>query len=570
MDKIIKLVALYARVSTGRQEQEETIKNQLLVLREYAEKNGYTIVQEYTDDGWSGAILARPSLDQLRQDARKKIWDAVLIYDPDRLSRKYSHQELVRDEFREIGTEIIYITTPTPKNEEDRVLYGVKGIFAEYEREKIKERFRLGKLRKAREGFVLMSTGPYGHTYIAKTKEKNGHLEINTDEATVLRRICTWIVNEKLTLRRVVKRLEELGIPPRKSSRGVWNTSTLANLLRNTSLIGEAHFLKSYGTIPEKPLKEERYKKNKKTSRKIRPEEEWIKIPCPPIIDKETFDRVQVQLRLNFEKAERNRKNEYLLSGKIRCICGSTRTGEGPQKGKHLYYRCSNRVKSFPLPPTCTEKGTNAQIADKLVWNKIVELMSSPELLSKQLNRWLNEREQKPKMELDDVEIIKRELEKLKQELDRYNKAYGAGLFSMEQLREYTKNAHEKISSLESKMAIHKEEIIQTQSFVRPQMLEMEQFAHAAVKTLKNLNFKQRKTIVDSVIDKIIGTKTELEVFGYLPIQNYGLQTLYRNRRIAKCRKIIPVQSTHQKRCAYRKLPVCNHRSKYGNCTCSR
>src|SRR3989344_3303831 len=99
--KIIKLIAIYGRVSTAKQEEDGTIETQLSAVREFAKKNGYTIVQEYTDDGWSGDILARPQLDQLRQDAKKKVWEAVLIYDRDRLARRYSYQELIIDELQE-------------------------------------------------------------------------------------------------------------------------------------------------------------------------------------------------------------------------------------------------------------------------------------------------------------------------------------------------------------------------------------------------------------------------------------------------------------------------------------
>lgn len=116
IEKVVKLIAIYARVSTSRQENEGTIETQLSTLREYAEKNGYTIVKEYLDDGWSGDILARPSLDELRQDARSKQWEAVLFYDPDRLARRYSYQELVMDELKEAGVEVMFITVSAPKN----------------------------------------------------------------------------------------------------------------------------------------------------------------------------------------------------------------------------------------------------------------------------------------------------------------------------------------------------------------------------------------------------------------------------------------------------------------------
>src|SRR3989344_8000964 len=354
-----RAIALYGRVSTARQEDEQTIKTQLVAAREFAQNNSYTIVKEYTDEGWSGTILARPGLDQLRSDARKKLWDAVLIYDPDRLARVYFYQELVMDELREIGVETLFVTVPPSKNHEDQLMNGVRGVFAQYERMKITERFRLGKVRKAKEGHIVSSDAPYGYALVTK-KGKVGdadfiqtHYEINETEARVVRLIFGWLANDRLTIRKVAKRLQELGVLPRKSKRGVWNTSTLTRMLRNKTYIGEGRYGSSYAVVPVRPLKKEVYKKNLKTSRKMRPEEEWIKVPTPVIIDPDTFPRTQRQIKINFEMSSRNRKNDYLIGGKIRCVCGCTRAGEGPQHGKHLYYRCAGRIKNFPLPPPC-------------------------------------------------------------------------------------------------------------------------------------------------------------------------------------------------------------------------
>ena len=94
---IAKLVAVYARVSTAKQEEDGTIETQLAAVREYAKQHQLSIVKEYIDDGWSGDTLIRPNLDSLRQEAKNKLWEGVLIYDPDRLARRYSYQELVMD-----------------------------------------------------------------------------------------------------------------------------------------------------------------------------------------------------------------------------------------------------------------------------------------------------------------------------------------------------------------------------------------------------------------------------------------------------------------------------------------
>jgi site-specific DNA recombinase len=411
-----KLIAIYARVSTARQEEDGTIETQLGVLREFAQQNNCIVVREYIDDGWSGDVLARPSLDQLRADVTRKIWQAVLIYDPDRLARRYSYQELVMDELRERHIEVLFVTVTAPKNSEEKILHGVRGLFAEYERAKIAERFRLGKLRKVKDGHVLVSEAPYGYIYIPNQGDRHGFLEIFDEEARVVKMIFEWVANDFLTLRQVVRRLQEMQIRPRKSARGVWSTSTLSTLLRNGAYIGEAHWGSSYAVAPERPLKNETYRKIKKSSRRIKPKSEWIIIRVPTIVDRDIFDAAREQLDVNYALSRRNKKNEYLLAGKIRCVCGRTRSGEGVLRGKYLYYRCSDRILRFPLPAVCKERGINARISDELVWQKIVDLMSSPELMLSQAERWIRSKQDKTANSIGDEKILENELASLREQ----------------------------------------------------------------------------------------------------------------------------------------------------------
>ncbi len=531
--RTIKLIAVYARVSTSTQENEGTIETQLSAVREFAEKKGYTVVQEYLDNGWSGDILARPQLDQLREDAKKKLWEGVLIYDPDRLARRYSYQELVMDELREAGVEVLFVTTPPVKDGNDKLMYGVKGVFAEWERMRISERFRLGKMRKVKEGHILTSDAPYGLRYVPKKEKVHGYYETNEAEIENLKRIFAF-ADEGLTLRGIVRKLQELGMKPRESARGVWSTSTLSHLLRNRTYIGEAYYGKSYGVVPEKPFKTEKYRKMKKTSRRIRPEEEWVKIAVPPVIERDLFLRVQEKLRMNFEQSKRNRKNEYLLAGKTWCTCGHRRTGEGPQRGKHLYYRCTSRVNSFPLPSQCAEKGINARIADNIVWQRVAALMSSPDLLRKHLQRWLDERKKKTLDSSADTHAIEKEITKLKLEEDRYNRAYGAGLFSFEKLKGYTAPVRERIGALEGQLMKAQSARNAVYGAVMPRMREIEVFAKAMAQTLHSLNFEGRRVIIMGALERVVGTQTHLDVSGRVRIENINhveFQNIHRHSR---------------------------------------
>jgi site-specific DNA recombinase len=515
----LTLIAIYARVSTARQEEEETIKTQLSAIREFAKNHGFTIVREYIDDGWSGDTLVRPQLDKLRQDVTKKMWQGVLFYDPDRLARRYSYQELVTDELREKGIEIFFVTTPSPKTGEEKILHGVRGLFAEYERLKIAERFRLGKMRKVRDGHVLLSEAPYGYAYVPRNDKVHGYFEINQEESRVVKMIFEWVANDRLTLRGVVRKLHELGLKPRKSKRGVWNTSTLGHLLRNGSYIGHAHYGKSYAVVPEKPLKTEKYRKRTKTSRKIRPQEEWFTILVPAIVDKKLFERAQRQLKINFDLSNRNKKNEYLLAGKIWCVCNDRRTGEGPKRGEYLYYRCTGRVHTFPLRSQCEERGINARIADSLVWAKLVQLMSSPSLMTQQIKRWADSRRNKAQNTGVDVEALRHEIRKLKDVDARYAKAYGARLLSIDQLREYTTPVREKLVALESQISSAEAKMSHINDASQPTKKEVCIFAHQAAETLQNLNFEERRSIVRSVVDRVAGTQAKLHIYGHIPVQ---------------------------------------------------
>ena len=539
-EKPIKLIATYARVSENPDEEEQTIKNQTMTFSELAEKNNWQIIQEYKDDDWSGDILERPALDRLRLDAKNKNrpWEAVLIYDPDRLARRYSYQELVMDELREAGVEVMFVTVSTPKNTEDKILHGVRGLFAEYERAKIAERFRLGKLRIVKEGNILTTKPLYGYNYIPKLDKRHGYYEINPEEARVVKMIFSWVVNDGMTLRAIVKKLHQLDIRPRNSKRGVWSTSTLSTMLRHRGYIGEAHYGASYAVIPEKPLNKERYKKMRKTSRRLRPKEEWITIPIPAIIDAELFEKAGKQLKANFALCQRNRKNEYLLAGKIECVCGRKRAGEGYYNKPNLYYRCSDRVLNFPLPPKCKEGGINARVTDDLVWKKVTELMSSPKLLAQQAKRWFKNKQTKALSTCIDVEQLKRDIDRINEQIERYNKGYGAGVFTLEQLKQYVTPLREKASQLNAQIA-HSINTTNHAKLEMPSVREMETFVQKAKQKLQDLNFSAKREIISSIIEKVIANKQCLKVTGYIPLNNYVEFTPnHRNCGLAKCWQI--------------------------------
>src|SRR5215213_8941652 len=155
-------VAVYARVSTTRQAQAQTIEQQLDRLRAAVAEHGWMLDERhvYRDDGYSGAGLSRPGLDCLRDQAALAELDLVLVTAPDRLARNYVHQVLLLDELDRHGCRVEFLDHPMSQDPHDQLLLQIRGAVAEYERTLITERLRRGRQAKLRAGTLLPWTTP--------------------------------------------------------------------------------------------------------------------------------------------------------------------------------------------------------------------------------------------------------------------------------------------------------------------------------------------------------------------------------------------------------------------------
>src|SRR3954464_15365818 len=162
-------VAIYARVSSDQQSGDNTIVSQITALQARVSADGLVLpaAQRFVDDGYSGATLARPALEQLRDLAAAGALDRVYVHSPDRLARRYAYQVLLVDELHRAGVEIVFLNRPIGTSAEDDLLLQVQGMVAEYERAQIMERSRRGKRYAALAGSVnVLVAAPYGYRYI--------------------------------------------------------------------------------------------------------------------------------------------------------------------------------------------------------------------------------------------------------------------------------------------------------------------------------------------------------------------------------------------------------------------
>lgn len=537
----MKRAALYARVSTELQKDEKTIQNQLSEIRRAVEADNCVLLEDciYQDDGWSGALLERPALDRLRQDARSEKFDIVYVYDRGRLARKFVYQEIIIEEFAKHGIEFKSLHDVNGKSPEEHLMGSVMGIFHEYERVKIAERFRIGKLNKVRGGELLGYQPLYGYDYTPIEKDghkrvRNGYFTINEDEAAVVRMVYEWVGIECISLRDVIRRLYQMKIPPRKQKRPTWTKGPVSRLLQNETYTGRHYYYKREAVVPKNPMAKTeikyRQRHSNKTSRRVRDKNEWLMVKVPRIIDDDLFEKVQAQLRLNSKYSPRNKRHPYLLTGLIYCSCGERRVGDGPEGKK--YYRCTARLHSFPIEARCKLGGINVDVIDAICWKHIAALLSDQKLIDTQIKRYLKKRLRDARNGPDEVEI-RQNLKSLDDEERRYAKMYGQAMMSDDVYKERMNNVKDRRSKLK-KSKVQNDELATKINQVDTQLLS------AAFKSmLTDMEFKDKQFVTRKITDKIVATKEEVTVHGFLPLldiqtdRKVNLSAIYRNCRLA-------------------------------------
>ena len=524
----MKKLAAYCRVSTDRQKEEKTVESQKMEIKDWAQLNDAVIVDWYVDDGWSGDMLARPELDRLRDDASKNIWQGVIWTDRDRLARRYSYQELVIEELQEKGIETHFIHQAKAETPEDKILQGFQGLFAEYERVKIAERMRRGKIHKAKSGNLVGYQASYGYRYIPKQGDKEGQFVIYEPEAEIVKMIFHWVADDQYSMRRIIKELYDRKIPPPKGKSEAWRKSTLERMLKRKDYIGIHYYNKTISVVPKNPHNVGRYKKIKKSSRRMKAQEEWIAIPVPPLIDEDLFDRARQQIKDNLVYNNRNKKYDYLLSGKVYCLCGIKRVGDGVNN--HHYYRCAQRIYKYPLPNRCTYDGINAEILDTAVWNKIHTLLANPDLIKAQVQKWLSKHNKMTSKSQKEALQLKSALNVLSEEEKRYVKAYGANLLSFEKFKELLNDVKIKRTTLESQLNNLTDQVDEDEVSLG----SLDQACDMIIHTLKYATTSDKKNYLRKLITQVIvGERNLAVVKGHIPLKvqenNIQYATINRN-----------------------------------------
>jgi site-specific DNA recombinase len=208
----VKTAAIYARVSSERQKEEQTVGSQTEALLDYARSEGYIVPREwiFEDEGYSGSNLVRPGLEHIRDLAAAGQLETILVHSPDRLSRKYAYQVLLLEEFSRHGVEVIFLKSVRGNTPEEQLLLQFQGMIAEYERAQIMERSRRGKRHRAQCGSIsVLSGAPYGYRYVKKTDSSCAYYEVIEQEDEIVKDIFRYYTQEGLSINAIGRRLND-------------------------------------------------------------------------------------------------------------------------------------------------------------------------------------------------------------------------------------------------------------------------------------------------------------------------------------------------------------------------
>ena len=381
----------------GLEFQEQDIKTFCL-------RNGFDLVKIFLDDGYSGASTNRPGFQEMMGWAREKRFDVLVVWKLDRLFRETKLTLQTVDELAALDIEFRSVQETFTHDSNGRFLLTIFAAGAEKERKDISLRMSAGRSAAAKRGVWISGGGtpPYGYRYNQETKK----LDIDEEEAAVVKQLFKWLVEERLSLYKIQCRINELRIPTKldrlgrkkpSGSKCWWGKRTIGRILVNDVYTGSFTFRRYCrpGSV--------------RSQTNLRPPEDWIAATGPAIISREIFSQAQEQLRENAAKSPKRTKETYLLQKLL--ICGHD--GRRMQAAKRpadrwrecKYYFCSGIRKAVSAVRCPSRSVSESRIAPP-VWEKIMELLLNPGLILPQLASYRQD-----KVQLMDIEREKRALE---------------------------------------------------------------------------------------------------------------------------------------------------------------
>ena len=515
--------AVYARVSTTRQAQAQTIEQQLDRLRTAVAGRGWALDEQhvYRDDGYSGAGLGRPGLDRLRDHAALADLDVVLVTAPDRLARNYVHQVLLIEELAGHGCRVEFLDRPMSQDPHDQLLLQIRGAVAEYERTLIAERMRRGRQARLRAGTLLPWTRPpFGYRLDAERPRDAAAVRVEPGEAVLVAQLFDWYLEPQATVCRLARRLTDLGVAT-PMGKPCWNVASVRGILRNPAYTGRALTNRTQ-VAPARARKSAMRPAGPGVSHAPRPVEDWIEVPVPQIVSQEAFAQVQAKLDTNQQGAARNTRHEYLLRALVSCgSCRLSCTARQSAAG-YCYYLCHGRTDPLRAAQgqRCTARYIPAGQLDELVWADLCALLTDPAQVTHALQRarggaWLPQELQARQT------AIRQALGQLERQQQRLLDAYLAqviGIGELQHKRQELDRRHDALLAQQRQLQAAAGQRLELQAVADG----IERFCQAVRAGLATATFAQRRQLAELLIDRVIVTSGDVEIRYVLPTSPDG------------------------------------------------
>lgn len=453
--------ALYVRVSTTEQaEHGYSISEQTERLRNYCNAMGWTVYKVYTDPGYSGASLNRPALQRLIKASQRHSFDKVIVYKLDRLSRSQRDTlTLLEEVFNANSVDFVSMCenfdTATPFG---RATIGILSVFAQLEREQIKERMKMGKEARAKSGKWS------GSKFVPIGYDRSGDtLVINEYEKMQLLQIYNMFLSGS-SIKSICREVSSSGY---RHKHGEWNERTIRRLLASKTYLG---YILYNG--------------------------EWYQSDHESIITEDMYNQAQNLLQERAERYSLNMrpgKASSYLSGLLYCAhCGGKYSRING--AKYSYYYCSSRHKRSPhliKDPNCKNKNWRMDQLDQIIFDQIKQLSLDPEYIPEQ------------PQEEDNTEILLQEISRIEKQISKLLDLYGLDQIPMEQLQDKIHLLQEQKEQLQEQLRRPAPKITKAEAV---------DLAKGFSKILDHGSYEEIRTLIFTLIDKIILDGENIEI----------------------------------------------------------
>lgn len=536
--------AIYARVSGARQREEQTIGSQLAECKTAAERWGLEVPSSwiFSDEGFSGASLVRPSLERLRDLVAEVPVDVVICYSPDRLARKLAYQTLLIDELNKQGSEVRFVKARKVETPEDEMLLQFQGMMAEYERALIIERTRRGKAFRARAGVVnVLGGAPFGYRYVRRTDDCEARYEVVEDEARVVRELFRRYAEDQVSIGELARWLTAEHVPTR-TGKGRWDRSVIWAMLKNPAYMGQAAFLKTASSERRPAINRRARLQGRSISTHHahyeRPKADWITIAVPAVVSEEIFELVGRRLADNRRFASRNSKEPSLLIGLVACQrCGYAyyRTSTRTAQRKIYYYRClGSDDYRYEGGRVCDNKPVRTDYLDEVVWGQVTALLADPSLIQSELDRRLSElRATSPATQ--ERARLERDLARTTKAIARVVQAYQEELLTLDELRARMPELRAKEASSRAAIASLDAQLLDQETYLKLAQ-DLEGFLAQMRTSAESASVVERQKVLRSVVKEVLVGPERVVIRHSIPVRDHPfLSPGYRLRWGSPC-----------------------------------